>query len=207
MRSRIVYAAALATLLQWPTAHAAGVTYRVNPARSHATIHVGKAGVFSFIAGHSHEVTGPIQSGSLDVDRQDPERSRVHLVIATSELKVSASGEPEGDVPKVQEAMAGDRVLDVAHHPRLTYESTAVALKDRRGNALDLTVTGQLTIRSVARPITVPVHVELANDALVATGHFAIKQSAFGITPISVGGVVAVKDTLEIEFSISANKS
>jgi len=54
--------------------------------------------------------------------------------------------------------------------------------------------------------VTVAVHVELSGSALTATGQFTIRQSAFGITPISVDGVVAVKDTLDIAFSISAQK-
>src|SRR6202012_2481494 len=103
------------------------------------------------------------------------------------DLKVSAAGEPDGDAPKVQEEMAGDKVLDVAHHPRLTFESTAVALKQRRGTTLDLTVTAQLTIRDVARPVTAPVHVDLDAATLRATGRFTIKQSEFGIKPVSVG--------------------
>jgi polyisoprenoid-binding protein YceI len=206
MRARILSAAAIALLVQPPAIDAAATTYRVDPATSRMTIHVGKAGAFSFVAGHTHEVSGPVQSGSIDVDGDDPARSQVRLVIATSELAVSPKGEPEGDAPKVQEAMTGDKVLDVAHHPRITFESTAVALKDRRGSVLNLTVTGQLAIRGVAKPITVPVRVELATATLTAAGRFEIKQSAFGIKPISVAGVVAVKDALEIEFSVAAKR-
>ena len=102
--------------------------------------------------------------------------------------------------------MIGEKVLDVAHHPRITYESSAVTLKDRHGNVLNLTVTGQLTIRDVMREVTAPVRVELGATELAASGRFSIKQSAFGIKPISVGGVVAVKDALDIDFSVLAHK-
>jgi polyisoprenoid-binding protein YceI len=188
------------------TLGAAKATYRVDQSRSRATIHVGKAGAFSFIAGHSHEVGGPIQSGSVDVDADEPTRSRVQLTIATADLKVAAGREPEGDAPKVQQAMEGEKVLDIAHHPRITYESSVVTLKDRHGNVLNLNVTGQLTLRGVMREVTAPVRIELGADELAATGRFSIRQSAFGITPISVGGVVAVKDALDIEFSILAHR-
>ncbi len=160
--------------------------------------------MFSFIAGHPHEVVGPIEDGSIEVDLEDPSQSHVQIVIATPALRVSPVGEPEGDAPKVQDAMSGDKVLDVAHHPRITYESTSVTLKSRRGTVLDVVVTGQLTIRDVRQSVTAPVRVDVGDHALTATGRFSVKQSAFGIKPISVGGVVAVKDTLEIDFSISA---
>jgi polyisoprenoid-binding protein YceI len=127
-------------------------------------------------------------------------------VIQASRLEVSAVGEPTGDAPKVQETMGGDKVLDVAHHATIAFESTSAAVKDQRGDRLEFVVNGQLTIRDVTRPVTIPVHVELAGSTLIATGRFAIKQTAFGITPISIGGVVAVKDSLDIEFSISASR-
>jgi len=185
---------------------AASAEYRVDSARSRATIHVGKAGMFGFIAGHTHEVVGPIEAGTIEVDLEQPSRSRVRLTIVASALKVAAAGEPKGDAPKVQEAMEGPKVLDVARYPRITFESRTITAKARRGNALDLNVSGQLTIRDVVQPVTAPVHVDLTDGALTAAGRFAIKQSAFGIEPISVGGVVAVKDALEIEFSIAAKK-
>lgn len=181
-------------------------TYRIDAAKSRATIHVGKAGAFSFIAGHAHEVVGPIQSGSLDIDFDTPSESRVRLTIAASELEVRAEGEPAGDAAKVQESMDSDRILDVAHHPRIAYESTAVAVKSSTGNVLDASVIGRLTIRDVTQPVTAFVHLELADATAIARGRLSVKQSAFGIKPISVGGVVAVKDTLEIEFSISASR-
>lgn len=196
----IVIAAASAASTQTPTA------YRVDPAKSVATIHVGKAGAFSFMAGHTHEVRGPIESGAVDVDLETPARSRVHLVIAASALKVLAAGEPEGDPPKVEAAMQGDKVLDVQRFPRITFDSTGVTQTSRNGNVLELRVAGQLTIRDVAQPVTVPVRVQLADGGVTATGRFEIKQSAFGIKPVSVGGVVAVKDALDIEFSVVAAK-
>jgi polyisoprenoid-binding protein YceI len=195
--------AAIAALL-FIGATGADPPYRVDPARSRATIHVGKAGAFSFIAGHAHEVVGPVESGSIDVDLDALPRSRVSLAIATAQLKVSEKGEPEGDAPKVQAAMSGEKVLDVTHHPRITFESSGVTLQSRRGTRLDLIVTGRLTIRDVGQPVTVPVHVDIADASLTASGRLTIKQSAFGIKPISVGGVVAVRDALDIDFSVYA---
>jgi polyisoprenoid-binding protein YceI len=207
MRRPFLFAALIAAVAGQSVALTAEIgTYRIDPARSHASIHVGKAGAFSFIAGHTHEVSGPIQAGSIDVDLDTPSRSRLQLVIAASELKVLAAGEPEGDAPKVQEAMDSEKVLDVHRHPKITYESSSVTLKSRRGSVLELSVTGQLTIRGVTQPVTAPVRVELADSRLSADGHFEIKQSAFGIKPVSVGGVVAVKDSLGIDFAVVATK-
>jgi polyisoprenoid-binding protein YceI len=185
---------------------AAVVSYRVDPDSSRTTIHVGKTGMFSFIAGHTHEVTAQIENGVIELDPGDPMRSHVRLAIAANSLMVSAEHEPKDDAPKVQEAMASEKVLDVAHYPQITYESTGVRIRDRRGSVLELLIVGQLTIRNTSRTINVPVHVETSDRELTARGRFAIKQSDFGIEPISIASVVAVKDTLEIEFSISARR-
>ena len=203
MNHRRFGSAIASAVVLWSAVHVSGAaqTYRLDPANSRVTIHVGKAGVFSFVAGHSHEVSGPITSGDVDVD---PAQGRIRLEISAAELRVSAASEPEGDAPKVQEAMSGPKVLDVAHQPQIRYESTAVTVKSGHRKVLDLVVAGRLTIREVTQPVTAAVHAEFGENGLKATGRFAIKQSAFGITPISVGGVVAVKDELQIEFSIVA---
>jgi polyisoprenoid-binding protein YceI len=94
----------------------------------------------------------------------------------------------------------------VTRSPRIAFASTAVAVKRRDAAAADLMVTGQLTIRDVTRPVGVPVHVELTPTGLAAAGRFAVKQSEFGIKPVSVAGVVSVKDTLEVALSIVARR-
>lgn len=207
MRSRFLVAALIA-VFAWHPAHslAEASVYRIDPAKSRVTIHVGKAGAFSFLAGHRHVVSGPIQTGSVEVDLDSISRSHVRLLIAAADLTVSEDAEPAGDAPKVQEAMQGDKVLAVARYPTMKYESTAVGLKSRNGNVLELTIDGQLTIRDVTQPVTLPAHVELGSRGLSASGRVEIKQSAFGIKPISVGGVVAVKDALDIDFSVVATE-
>jgi polyisoprenoid-binding protein YceI len=186
------------------TPRASGAAYQIDRAKSSVKIAVGKAGAFSF-AGHSHEVTGPIE-GTLDVDPDNPSVSQVTISVPTPSLKVSGANEPPADRPKVQEAMESDKVLDVARFPRITFKSTGVNVTQNAGATLDVVVSGQLTIRDVTRPESVPVHVELAGQSLTANGRFAVKQTEFGIKPISVSGVVSVKDKLDISFSVAARR-
>lgn len=188
-----------------PAVRSAPETYRVDPAKSTVTIAVGKSGALSFVAGHTHEVVGPIASGTVDVDRQHLSDARVRLVIAAAQLKVSPAHEPPDDVPKIQETMDGDQVLAVERYRDLIFESTAVSASGSGEASADLTIDGKLTIRGVAQPVRAPVHVSFAGDALTATGHFTVKQSAFGIKPVTVAGVVSVKDALDVRFSIAAN--
>jgi len=179
-------------------------TFTVEPDRSHATIAVGKSGAFSF-AGHTHEVEAPITSGAVRLDPDTPSKSDVKLVFNAAKMRVTGKGDPADDVPKVQEVMLGDQVLDVKKFPTITFDSTSVTARGA-APSMELTVAGRLTIRGATRPVTAPVAVRIDGATLTATGKFLIKQTDFGIKPISVGGVVKVKDELTITFTIAARE-
>ena len=177
-------------------------TYTIDTTRSRATIEVGKSGVLSFAAGHTHEVVASGIAGAITVDPADPARSTGRVTIDASALKLSGKGEPADDVPKVQATMVGPQVLDVEHYPTITFVITSIAIKANQETSLDGVVTGRLTLRDVTRSITVPVAAHLEGQTLIATGRYALKQADYGIKPVSVGGVVSVKDTVNISFEI-----
>ena len=187
-------------LLALTLAAAAPRTFIVDPARSHATIDVGKSGAFSF-AGHTHEIDAPIKSGVVHLDTDMPSRSDVRLEFDAAALRVTGKGEAADDVPKVQQTMLGEQVLDVKRFPSIIFESISVTGKGVPP-ALDLVVTGRMTIHGVTKPVTAPVSVKAGGRSVTAGGRFVIKQTDFGIKPISIGGVVKVKDELAIAFSI-----
>jgi len=177
-------------------------TFTADPERSRATIEVGKSGAFSF-AGHTHEVDAPLKDGLVHFDPDMPSRSDVRLEFNAAALRVTGKGESADDVPKVQQTMVSEQVLDVKKFPTIAFESTSVS---SRGAALDLTVAGRMTIHGVTKMVTTPVSVKIDGATLTATGKFTIKQTEFGIKPISIGGVVKVKDELAITFSIVARE-
>jgi polyisoprenoid-binding protein YceI len=205
MTRRLICVAA-AIVLAGATRIAGATTYRVVPDRSSVRIEVGKSGAFAFLAGHTHEVQGPIQ-GSVSADERDPTHAEIRLTIRAGDLRVSARGEPPDDVPKVQERMLGPDVLDAARFPEITFRSTSIADVPARGGAADVRVTGELTLRGRTQSISAPVHVRIEGASLVATGTLTVKQTDFGIKPVSVAGVVTVKDTLTIRFTVAADSA
>ena len=102
--------------------------------------------------------------------------------------------------------MESDKVLGIARYPQLIFDSTFITPAKNEPPAMDLTIDGSLTIRDVKRPARVPVHVEFAGNTITVTGRFSVKQTDYGIKPITVAGVVAVKDALDIRFSIVARR-
>lgn len=198
--SMLLFATTVSAMAQ---GKAAGQAYDVDPATSQAVIDVGKAGALSFLGGHTHEVRGPIR-GRVFVDAGHLESSTLELDIPAASLQVTGKGEPAGDVPKVQEKMAGEEVLDVARYPTIAFRSTALAVRASREAVTDVVVTGELTLHGVTRSLSVPAQVELGTNRIAARGAFSIKQSDYGIEPVTVAGVVSVRDALDVRFTIAA---
>lgn len=180
--------------------------YEVVTTESRAVIYVDKAGAFSTFAGHTHQVEAPIR-GTLSVDPDRPERAAVALEIPTAALRVTGDGEPIDDVPEVQRRMVGADVLDAARYPTISFRSTTTAVQER-DEALDILVTGDLTLHGHTRRIEVPVHAKITPATITARGTFSVRQTDFDITPVkAAGGLVSVKDELKIRFTLVARQA
>jgi polyisoprenoid-binding protein YceI len=189
----------LLALLLPPRAGAEPRTFVLDPERSQVQVHVGRAGLFKF-AGHEHEVEAPLFRGEIVAEAADLGRSTVRLEFETARVRVTGRGEPPADVPKVQEAMWGERVLDAARFPIVRFHSTKVEGRETAPGVYALVVSGPLQIRGRDVPLSFSVTADTRQGLMVVTGRGRIKQSAFGIEPLSVGGVVKVKDELQLEF-------
>jgi polyisoprenoid-binding protein YceI len=178
--------------------------YVVDAGASAVTIHVGKSGLASF-AGHEHEVAARRFQGEVVADPADPTRASLRLEFDAASLEVTGRGEPAKDVPKVQEAMQGPKVLDVARFAAIGFRSRQVAGRETAPGVYELRITGAFSLHGAERELVVPARVELSGDTLVASGELAFKQTAFGIKPVSAGaGMVKVKDELEVVFRFVA---
>jgi polyisoprenoid-binding protein YceI len=178
-------------------------TFDIDPGESRAVVSVGKAGLFSFAAGHTHEVSSSMK-GTVELDADDPTQSTIHMEIDAGALVVSSKNEPPDDVPQVQKVMLSDKVLDVEHFPTIVFRSAKVAVTKSADQAWELMVSGDFTLHGVTKPLTFPVSAALSADRLTAHGQFLIKQSDYGIKPVSVAGVVKVKDELGISYTVVA---
>jgi hypothetical protein len=191
MSYRLRFAALVGAVLILPTALVAE-THQIDTERSKLTVHVSKSGLFSAFA-DNHVIQAPIARGSLS----DREPLAVELMVRTSEMKVLDPDLAAAKRAEVQAGMVGEKVLDVARYPEITFSSTMVT----SAGADKWTVVGRLTIRGDARTISVPV----VRQGGTYRGSVEIKQRDFGIEPISVaGGTVKVKDQLKIEFEVVA---
>lgn len=186
---------------------AAGQPLQIDAGRSHVTIDVGKAGVLGF-AGHIHEVAARSVRGTVTLDPADWQQSAVVLEFDASALQVTGKGESPADVPKVQQVMLSDRVLDAARFPAVAFRSRRISIVGGRIGAADLQIEGDLTLHGVTRPLSVRAHAILDGpDMLTTRGAFALRQSDFGIEPVTAaGGSIRVKDAVDVQFVLVAHR-
>ena len=162
----------------------------IDAGRSTITIHVGKSGLFS-AAGHEHWVDAPITAGV--VDESEP---RVEFRVAAARMQVKPDpkidSKTQAEIQKDMQEMA----LESARYPEIEFRSTRV---EKRGDRV-WAVTGTLTLHGVTRDVMVMSR----QEGDVYTGRAVIRQTDFGIKPIrAAGGLVKVKDELEVEFRVS----
>jgi polyisoprenoid-binding protein YceI len=172
-----------------PSQHSLAAEHPVDLQHSTIRIHVGKAGLFS-AAGHEHWVSAPIASGAVEED----EPQHIFFTVQAKSLTV----EPDKDLKPEQQAEVQrtmqDKVLESAQYPEISFRSSSV----EKAGADTFVVKGDLALHGQVHPVSATVHRQ--GKAYVGTSRF--KQTTFCIHPVNVGGVVKVKDELEIQFSV-----
>jgi polyisoprenoid-binding protein YceI len=117
------------------------------------------------------------------------------IFVATQDMKVLDPEGPEKDLAEVQQNMLGPKVLDSQKFKEIWFQTTHV---QEMGNQR-YRISGRLQLHGVAK--------DMMFDASGGPDHYhgktKLKQTDFGIQPISAGGgTVKVKDEVEIEFDI-----
>ena len=176
----------------------------IDRSRSFIAIAARKGGVLSFAAGHDHGIFGERWSANVCFDRENPRGSSVAVSIPTASLRIDTpearqkagvKGDPPKakDVEKIQNNMLGAANLDAQRYPEITFKTASVTAN----GAESFVLSGPLTIRGVTRTVSVPV----VHKGALFSGEFNVKLTDFGIKPESIGGVVNVKDTIEVRLA------
>jgi polyisoprenoid-binding protein YceI len=137
-------------------------------------------------------------------DAAHPEATRLDATIEVASVN-TREARRDGD-------LRGELFFDAEHHPAMTFVSHAA--RAAGDGAID--VTGTLTIRGVAREVTLAVrditgeHTDLrGNRRMGATATAKIQRADFGMTwnkTLDAGGVV-VGDTVTIAIEVSLIKA
>jgi len=168
--------------------------HEIDGLHSTITVRVFKSGLLSAF-GHDHEIQAPIQSGQV---KQSGDLS-VELRIDAGKLRVLDPDASDSTRAQIQKTMEGPQVLDAERYSEMRFRSTGVEPK----GADHWLVTGNLELHGQMHPVTVEVTLK---DGIYK-GSGTLKQTAFGITPVTIaGGTVKVKDDVKLEFEIALVK-
>jgi polyisoprenoid-binding protein YceI len=176
--------------------------YPIDTAASLIVVTVRRGGPLARL-GHDHVIASRTISGYVD-----PKAGIAEFGFRLDQMSVDETAlrrEAGLDTQPNQDAIDGTRnnmltrVLDAERYP-------VVQLKVRRNEgagSMLLTVT----LHGVTRNFLVPTVVEGKPNELAASGKLVLKQTDFGITPMSVlGGAMVVQDPMELSFRIVARR-
>ncbi|EHR51761.1 hypothetical protein SacmaDRAFT_3547 [Saccharomonospora marina XMU15] len=161
---------------------------------------------FGFVARHAMvtKVRGAFNEfeGSARLDGENPANSSAELTIKAASIDTRNADRDEH--------LRSNDFLAMAEHPEITFRSTEII---RTGeDAFD--VAGELTVKGVTRPVTIPLSFEgqavdpFGNSRIGFEGSTTINRKDFGVTwnaALETGGVL-VSDKVVLEFEISAVK-
>jgi len=185
----VVAAGLLLIGVGWPRL-SSGEKRAIDVQRSVMKVYAYKSGLFSVFA-HNHEILAPIAAGAVE----ESKNPSVELRVETVRMQVLDPKVSDKDRAEIQRTMLGSDVLDAARYPEIRFQSSTVETK----GVGRWTVRGNLELHGQTRPVTFDVSSENGSYR----GSVRLKQSQFGIKPISlVGGTVKVKDEIQIEFEI-----
>ncbi|NTD96845.1 YceI family protein [Agrobacterium tumefaciens] len=169
------------------------VAYTVDPAKSTITW-VGKK-----VTG-SHNGTIALQSGTLNVDGKK-------VIGGTFTIDMNSIKDADGSA-KLEGHLKADDFFGTAKFPTSTFVITKVA-----GSGASLTVTGNLTIKGITKPVSFPATVAVNADGTVSAlaGKILVDRTKYDIRYGSKSffdsiGDKAIDDNFEIGVKLVAKK-
>ncbi len=174
-----------------------------------------KSGLLSFL-GHEHAIIPMEWSGELCVPNPMGPGAGGAILIRTPSLIIDSDsarvlaglgeGPGEDDVEEIQRTLLDGENLAAETHPVIRLESTVQGTREEEDGRLP--VQTRLTLKGQTREFQHSVDVGPTGreggpaGALHIHGVLEVPQTAFGIEPASVAGVVNVADEVELHFRL-----
>jgi hypothetical protein len=178
--------------------------FRVDAARSQVVIEVRRGGSLARL-GHDHVVTSHDVTGYLapDEGRADFFVRLDDLTVDEPDLRASAGFDTQPDADDI----AGTRRNMLKGLDSERYPFAMLRVRELVTDGGEGPVRVAMTLHGVTRPVDAIAQWDRATEDFSVAGRFAIDQSAFGMTPLSVmGGAIAVQDRVSIAFRIHARR-
>jgi polyisoprenoid-binding protein YceI len=200
-----VAAAAIGNVPVPATAPPSEGRYKINAGQSRFTVRALVGGLLSSVAGHDHTIAIRNFYGTVAFTYGSVTPAALQFTVKADSLAVTDKVS-ESDRDKIQTTMRNE-VLDVNNYPEITFKSNSTTAARVEEGKYRMKISGDLTLHGTTRAITIDAMVTFYEASLQAEGQFALRQTEYGIKPVSVaGGTIKVKDELKFSFNIVANR-
>ena len=177
--------------------------YAIDPRTSLVVIEVRRAGALARL-GHDHVVASRDIEGFVW-----PRAGRADLYAPLDRLTVdepALRAEARFDTHPSANDIAGTRrnmltrVLDTERYPFVRMHVQAPVAGDPHDH-----VDVAFTLHGTTRIVPVPIRLSLSSGEIDVSGQLALRQSDFGIEPLSIlGGAIQVRDEISLRFRLHA---
>jgi polyisoprenoid-binding protein YceI len=183
---------------------AAATVYVLDPAASRFTARAFATGLLASL-GHNPSFAIRQFAGEARFSPEAPEQSSLRIVVQSASLELSDQVSDK-DRREIERAMRND-VLETARFPEIVFEASNPSLSQGGVGLYWANITGKLTLHGVTQPQQITAQVSVSGNQLSAGGEFTVRQSSYGIKPVSVaGGTMKIKDDVKVTFDFVARK-
>jgi polyisoprenoid-binding protein YceI len=185
-------------------------SYHVDPAQSELRILVYRAGAMERL-GHNHVVVnravdgGVAYAGDLSAASFALSIPSAAFRVDDADMRAEEGADFAEDVSDDGKAgtlrnMLSATVLDAAQFPDTTIRSVSIT---STGGSLEATL--KVSVAGHESTLVVPFTVDISPGRLTARGTLTLRQSALGLTPISIFlGAIRVQDEMRVKFRFVA---
>jgi polyisoprenoid-binding protein YceI len=178
--------------------------YAIDPGLSRFTVRAFASGMLAAF-GHNPTIAIRDFTGEAEFVPGTLEMAALHLRIKAASLEVT---DDMGDKDRREiERTMNDQVLESSHFPEIVFDCSNVSASRAGDGQYWVNLVGDLSLHGVTSSQPLAAQVVVNGDTLRAHGEFSVRQTAYGIKPVSfAGGTLKLKDELKCTFDIVAHK-
>lgn len=175
--------------------------YRIDPGRSHFTVHASATGLLSAFA---HSPTFAVRDFGGEMRLGETAQSfEVDVTVDAGSLEL-VDRVRDADRRDIEGRMRGE-VLETSVYRQISYRGRAVQAETIDQGRYQLVIEGELALHGVTRAHRMEAELTVFGDGLRLGGRDTLRMSDHGIKPVTaVGGTIKLKDELTISFDIAA---
>jgi polyisoprenoid-binding protein YceI len=179
----------------------AKVTFLIDPSVSRFTVQAFATGLLSAF-GHNPTIGIRDYDGEIQCVPETYEKAFLRVTVRTGAMDVL--DEIKSDDRRKLEQLMYQEVLDISRFPTAVYESREIGIQKLSNELFLARVNGELSFHGVTQNHSFEARVTDMRAMLRISGEFSLRQSDYGIKPVSfAAGALRLKDEIKFKFELA----